>query len=90
MVDKEKLLETIKRIENSPEAKDMRERLLDIAKRIGEVEEGAKMDELVDDTERTRRVIQKNRSLNALYGLHIKTLLEEVEFKRTGKHIVID
>ena len=84
------LVERIKTIENSPDAKEMRERLLLIAKRIKEAPKGADMQDILKDLALTRRVLDKDRKLKALYGLKTKALLEIAEFKRTGKHIVID
>ena len=84
------LLDAIRAVENSQEAKEMRARLSAIAGRLGEAEGGAEIAEIAEDLERTRRVLRKNRGLDALYGLQAKTLLEEAEFRRTGRRVVID
>ncbi|VVC03447.1 Uncharacterised protein [Candidatus Burarchaeum australiense] len=84
------LLESLGAIENSEGAKEIRERLADIARRLGGARKGAAMDEILEDLARTQRVLDKNYNLKALYGLQVKILQEEAEFRRTGKRIVLD
>jgi hypothetical protein len=86
----EQMLEALKALRNSAEGMEMRTRLSDLAKRLGEAEGGRELTEITKDLERTRRILRENRGLNALYGLQAKTLLEEAEFKRTGRRVIID
>ncbi|VVC02649.1 Uncharacterised protein [Candidatus Burarchaeum australiense] len=87
---KSKFLEALRAIESSPDAKEMHERLAAIAKRIKEAKAGTAMKDIYDDLGRTMRVLNKNPGLKALFGLRAKMLLEEVEFKRTGRRVIID
>ncbi len=87
---KSKLIEAIKAIEGSEEAKELRGRLTGIAKNIQEAPKGSVMAEIMDDLTRTKRILDKSPNLKMLYGLHVKVLMEEVEFKKTGKRVVID
>ena len=87
---KNELLERIRAIEKSAEAREIRERLAGISRKLENAPKGAPMDELLADLTRTQRIIDKDFGLKALYGLQAKTLREAIEFKRTGKRIIID
>ena len=87
---KRDIISFLKEAENSEEAKEMRERLAGIAKKIQDAPKGANMKEVMNDLSRTRRMLSKDARLNALYGFQAKALMEEAEFKQTGKRVVID
>ncbi|VVC03406.1 Uncharacterised protein [Candidatus Burarchaeum australiense] len=89
--EKKSIVEAVRELEGSTEAQEMRDRLAELAKRLAEARgAGSEMTEILDDLARTRRVLGENSGLNALYGLQAKLLVQEAEFRRTGRKVIID
>ena len=80
----------VEKLEKSKEAKDMRERLLKIAKKLETASGASQIAAVLDDLAKARRILVRHPGLRALYGLQAKTLMEEAEYKRTGVRIILD
>ncbi len=86
----ETLLQSLEAAENSKEAMELRASFAALAKKIEAAPTRSPMTAVLSELEKLRLNLDKSPALNALYGLQAKLLLEEAEFKRTGRRAFID